>query len=249
KTDDDFEVGYKNIFNAIREVSEDQPMEAIEISHVGAVSEDKTLMLSSANLPSYVKKPLVEKLKEEFQTKVALENDSICAGLSEFAYGEYKGTDKMAYMTISTGMGAVIIKQVGDSYQVLMADVGHITVIGDGRFCTCGKTDCIEAYASGKSLGTRFGGDAAKIDDLLIWEKAVEYLAISSANLITMFHPNVLIFGGGIIENNEYVRQKIQDEIKSQMRVATMPPIAISTFGDKVGVYGALALLKLNPSV
>ena len=63
-----------------------------------------------------------------------------------------------------------------------------------------------------------------------------------------MFHPNVLIFGGGIIENNEYVRQKIQNEINSQVRGVKIPPIEISQFGDKVGVYGALALLKLNPS-
>lgn len=247
-TDPNFEKGYENLVNAIKEVSSEEKINAIEISHVGAVSLDKKMMTSSANLPSYAHKPLVDSLEKEFQTKVNLENDSICAGMAEFAFGEYKDTDRMAYMTISTGMGAVIIKKIESSYQVLMADVGHILVLGEGRKCTCGRIDCIEAYASGRALGRKFGGDAANIDDLLLWEKAVEYLAISSVNLITMFDPKVLIFGGGMIENNDYVREKIQYEIKSQLRGIDVPPIVISQFGDKIGVYGALALLKLNPS-
>lgn len=247
-TDKDFEKGYTNIVEAIKKVSEGDRVDTIAISHVGSLNKEKTLMVGSANLPSYAQKPLKENLEKEFSCAVILENDSICAGLAEYAFGEYKEKGRFAYMTISTGMGALFVKKVGETLHIIMADVGHVMVIGDRRECTCGQIDCIEAYASGKSFTKRFLKEAENIDDLRIWERAVEYLAISAVNFITMFRPEVLIFGGGMIENNEYIREKLQYEIQSQLRGTIVPIIAISNFGDKVGVYGALALLKLKPS-
>lgn len=248
-TEKKFEDQYKEIEDFISSVKNSEEMQGIRISQTGSISSDKKMLLSSEFCPDFENKPFIQLLSEKFNTNnVFFENDATAAGFAELIFGKNKDVAKLAYVTISTGVGGVFIKKIQGKYEVLSTELGHMMIAGEKRTCNCGSIDCIEAYVGGHSLSQQFFTDAKDINDLRIWEKSVEYLALASVNLIRMCSPDALIFGGGMIENNEYVREKLSFEIKSQLRDKKLPLISISDFGDKIGVYGALALMGVNPT-
>jgi len=247
-TEKKYEDQYKKIVDFISSIAGSKKIIGIRISQSGTISDNKELLVSSEFCPDFENKPFVASLRKDFQTEnVFYENDATAAGFAELIFGENKEVNRLAYITISTGVGGVFIKKIQRQYEVLTTELGHMMISGEKRVCNCGLTDCIEAYVGGHSLSQQYLSDAKDINDLRIWEKAVEYLALVSVNLIRMCSPEALVFGGGMIENNDYIREKLQYEIKSQLRTRELPTVSISDFGDKIGVYGALALMAVNP--
>ena len=247
-TEKKYEDQYKKITDFISSVVGSEKITGIRISQTGSISEDKEMLVSSEFCLDFENKPLVASLRKYFGTEnVFYENDATAAGFAELIFGKNKDVNRLAYITISTGVGGVFIKKIQDKYEVLTTELGHMMIAGEKRMCNCGLIDCIEAYVGGHSLSKQYLSDAKDINDLRIWEKAVEYLALAAVNLTRMCSPEALVFGGGMIENNEYIREKLQYEIKSQLRITELPLISISDFGDKIGVYGALALMAVNP--
>lgn len=248
-TEDKFENQYEKLVKAITSSTQDKKILGISISQTGLISEDKSLLLDSDFCKDFVNKPMKDMLAKEFDTKVLLENDAVCAGLAELVFGNHTDPSRLAYITVSTGVNGMFIKKLqNNTYQLFSPEFGHIKIKGDGRICQCGKKDCIQSYISGDSLKQYYFQNAESIEDLRIWEKTVEFLAIAAVNFTVMFSPTELVFGGGMIENNQYMREKLQYEITSQLRKKYMPIISISEFSDKVGAYGALALFKLDPT-
>lgn len=239
---------FRKISEAIKITSQNAKLSGISISQTGLISDDKTLLIASDFCKDFEYKPMKEMLEKEFGCHVILENDAVCAGLAELVFGQHDDTSRLGYITVSTGINGMFIKQLqNNKYQLFSPEFGHIKIKGDGRICQCGQADCIQAYISGDSLKQHHATNAENIEDLRIWEKTVEFLAIAAVNFSVMFAPTELVFGGGMIENNQYMREKLHYEILSQLRQKHMPVISISAFSDKVSTYGALALLKLKP--
>ena len=60
-------------------------------------------------------------------------------------------------MTISTGIGGGLVLD-GRLYRGVAGnagELGHLTVVYDGRPCGCGRRGCLEAYASGTNIARR----------------------------------------------------------------------------------------------
>ncbi|MDQ6985329.1 MAG: ROK family protein [Candidatus Dojkabacteria bacterium] len=242
-TPQDFEPAFDKIVSSIKVVLKNESIDAIAVALAGIVNEERSELIVAANIPDYANKNLKAKLEKDFNCKVYLENDTVCAALAELEFGEAKDINSISYITVSTGIGGAFITKE-DGLKIFEAQVGHQMIGLHGKQCACDQRGCIETYAGGKSLSERFLRDASNIDDLRIWEDTVEYLAIACTNFLNLFLPDVLVLGGGMIQNNEYVKNKIEKEIRNQMRISEVPPILISNFVDEVGVYGGLALIK-----
>lgn len=246
-TPQNFEEGYTQIKNAIFKIKGDVSISGISISHAGEISREEKIALDISNLPDYIGKPLVKNLERDFFCPVIISNDSVCGSFGEYMYGEYKSENRFGYITVSTGIGASFIESFGDKYHILGTELGHTMVVGQKQRCFCGRIDCIEMYTSGIAISSRFLKKAENMNDLRIWERAVEYLALAATNFIVMFAPKVVVFGGGMIESNVYIQQKLEYEIKNQLFEKPMPIIALSQLQEKNALYGALALLQVKP--
>ena len=168
-------------------------------------------------------------LQEALALPVALENDANAAAIAEHRVGRGKGTRHLAYVTLSTGIGAGIIS---DGRPVRGArgaagEVGHIKFMVDGPECGCGQRGCWEALASGSamqkealhlieeghqtSLSSLQPSEidaqaifhAAQSADSLanrILDKAAYFTGIGLAAIVDVLNPEIVIVGGGLTQ-------------------------------------------------
>lgn len=154
-------------------------------------------------------------------------------------------------------------------------EIGHQVIqIQDGLPCGCGRKGCWEQYASATAL-IRFGKeaaennpdsllnkmakdgginpkvifDAAKAGDAVaaeVLEDYFKYVACGVANLINIIEPDMIVLGGGISAQKEYlsdaVKKYVQDEMYGGHALKTK--IKTATLGNDAGIIGAAFLGK-----
>ena len=95
--------------------------------------------------------PLAKLLSDKFEVPVALTNDANAAAIGEMTYGAARGMKNFITITLGTGVGSgiVIDGKVVYGHDGFAGELGHtISVRNNGRLCGCGRTGCLEAYAS-----------------------------------------------------------------------------------------------------
>lgn len=101
--------------------------------------------------------PIVDRLKQDYQKPVIMDNDGNLGALAEQRCGQGKGMDNVLYMTVSTGCGggAVINGEILHGHGDSAAEFGHLSIDLEGLECPCGNKGCLEMYASGTAMKRR----------------------------------------------------------------------------------------------
>lgn len=179
--------------------------------------------------------PLAEELYKYLAVPIYVNNDANCAALGETVKGAAKGCDSAVFLTLGTGVGGgvVINGRIFEGGHPGGAELGHIRISSEGRKCTCGREDCLEAYASAtaliddaRTMVQRFPGsmlwqlcgrdtdlmnakmpfDAAEAGDpcgQALVERYIQYLADGITDLANIFRPDIIVLGGGICAQGE----------------------------------------------
>jgi glucokinase len=252
-----------------------QSLIGIGIGCPGPLDVFKGIIKSPPNLPGWVDIPLKQYLEEEFQIPVYLNNDANAAVLGEYFFGSGKGNENLVYLTLSTGVGTGIIDngqlllgQNGSS-----AEVGHMSLNPKGPLCGCGNNGCFEAYLSGTGivnrtkvrleqntnpsslrevkLTTKEVFEASKKGDRLaleIVQETKDYLGVALVNVIHLYNPSMIIFGGGVSQVGAFLlEQPIQFAKERVMKpMAEQLVFGITELGDDVGLIGAASLVKYH---
>lgn len=90
-------------------------------------------------------------LREQVGIPVALTNDANAAAVGEMTYGAARGMKNFIMITLGTGVGSgiVINGDVVYGHDGFAGELGHTCAVrNNGRICGCGKTGCLETYAS-----------------------------------------------------------------------------------------------------
>ena len=108
---------------------------------------------NAANL-TWAKNQIVhfaDMLSERVGVPVALTNDANAAAVGEMTYGAARGMKNFIMITLGTGVGSgiVINGSVVYGHDGFAGELGHTCAVrNNGRICGCGKTGCLETYAS-----------------------------------------------------------------------------------------------------
>ncbi|MBR2335789.1 MAG: ROK family glucokinase [Clostridia bacterium] len=215
-------------------------IKSVGIGCPGTIDNDNGVVVFSNNIVME-KYPLVAKFREHLDLPVNIENDANAA-----AYGEYIFTarDKKSFVliTLGTGVGGGIIidGKLWRGFNCAGAELGHSTIIMNGKPCTCGKKGCFEAYASvtglidqtreamekdpdtlmhklaaenGKING-RTSFDAARAGDktaIEVRDQYIRYVAEGVGNIINMLQPEVFVIGGGISREGDTLLEPLKE--------------------------------------
>ena len=145
----------------------------------------------------------------------------------------------------------------------------------EGPLCNCGQRGCLEAFASktGMSAYIRqqvargresLRADAVKdgvfkskklkkalaANDKVAMEavdRACHYLAVATGSLINIFSPDLVVYGGGVIEAmGDLFLEKILDEVDRYCmpEIRSTVELKAAALGDDSVVYGDLALIE-----
>ena len=132
------------------------------IGAAGFVSSDRNTMASGTNL-DWTGVKIGDVVSEGVGLPVVVENDANAAGWAEARFGAGAGKANVLVVTLGTGVGGAVVI---DGHLVrgaagFAAEIGHISIVPDGRPCGCGLRGCLERYASGTALGVN-GWELAK---------------------------------------------------------------------------------------
>jgi glucokinase len=206
------------IFREFRISSKD--ILGIGICAPGAVNSKTGVLPRSPNLAGWAGIPIVRIFRNKFKLPAYLTNDANAAALGEMAFGAGKKMKDLIYITVSTGVGGglIINGKLHEGAGFVAGEIGHISVVPEGRKCKCGGRGCLEAYASGTAIahfynqekkkkvsGAKEVGLAASLGDKAAagsYRKAAYYLGIGLANLMNVLNPEAIVIGGGVLKSS-----------------------------------------------
>jgi len=99
--------------------------------------------------------PFAQMMNDKLAIPVALTNDANAAAVGEMTYGVARGMKDFIMITLGTGVGSgiVINGEVVYGHDGFAGELGHTTAVRyNGRLCNCGRTGCLETYASAIGL-------------------------------------------------------------------------------------------------
>jgi glucokinase len=240
---------------------------AVGVASIGPLDLAEGAVEKPANLPSIEWIPLTGPLRNLVDGPVYLHNDANAGVIGERFHSE-RNPDDMAYVTISSGIGAGVCVDghVLAGWDGNAGEVGHVTVDPDGALtCGCGIDGHWEAYCSGNNIpryarhlheeldvGTDLplpDLDAADVfeaagrDPLaeVVIERVAQWNALGMATVVHAYAPLVVSVGGAVALNNpELVIDPIRERL-DDLVMSNIPEVQLTTLGDDVVVRGALA--------
>ena len=170
---------------------------------------------------------------------VTLTNDANAAAMGEMTYGAARGMKNFIMITLGTGVGSgiVINGEMVYGHDGFAGELGHVCAVRhNGRQCNCGKSGCLETYASAmgvartarewldlsdepsslRSLDNITSKDvyeAAKDGDKLalkIFDFTGTVLGQSFADFIAFSAPEAIVLFGGLARAKDFLREPIE---------------------------------------
>jgi glucokinase len=153
------------------------------------------------------------------------------------------------------------------------AEMGHMIIDVNGPECPCGSKGCLEVFASGTAVARdaamRIGqgeksslvdmvqgrleeitagkvGAAARNGDALaidVFSRAAYYLGIGLVNIVNIFNLEMIIIGGGMAEQAEFLLEPARQVVAAGAFPISAQAVRIvpAKLGNEAGVYGAAA--------
>ena len=251
-------------------------LNAIASCAPGVIDQDKGIVLFTPNLP-WRNYDIAGAMRKKFGVPFFVGNDVNLGVLGEYKFGAARGYKNIVGFFVGTGMGGglVLDGKLFTGNQFKAAEYGHMILDPEGPLCGCGQRGCLEALAS-KTAMTNYirqqvsrgrecqladmaaegvirskklkkaveSGDKVAIEAV---DRACHYLAIATGNMINTISPDLILYGGGVIEAmGDYFLEKILAEVDRYCMTTIRPTveIKIAELGDDSILYGDLALIK-----
>lgn len=218
-------------------------------------------------IPGYTGCDIAGFLKEQTGLPCHVENDVKCAALAEFFQGAAKGARSSLTMTVGTGIGAAFIydRQLLKGHTFSAGEIGYMHMRNgaqEGSFEELASTAALVRKAeeetgtergslNGKILFERArGGD--EISGRLIREMC-DILGRGIANMCYMLNPQVVVIGGGISAQSDYLRPLLEESLTKYLipSIRRETCLSFAVCGNHAGMIGAYYAWKndLEPKV
>lgn len=157
-------------------------------------------------------------------------------------------------------------------------ELGHMCIDPDGPLCGCGRRGCLEAFASATGIrryvrerldagattslhipdgdwdtfGTKLLYDAALAGDAFsreVFEYAAMMLGIGAANVINIFNPDRVVYGGAMANAGDLLFEPLIRTARARAfeRPASRALICPAQLGEDAGLVGAAGLALRAP--
>ena len=242
----------------------------------GVIDQDKGIVLFTPNLP-WRDYDMAGAMRKKFGVPFFVGNDVNLGVLGEYHFGAARGYRNVVGFFVGTGMGGGLILNgslyTGNQFKA--AEYGHMILDPEGPLCNCGQRGCLEAFSSKLGMTSYIrqqvsrgretmmaeavqdgvfrskklkkalaAGDAVAVEAV---DRACHYLAVATGNIINTLSPDLVLYGGGVIEAvGEIFLEKVLREVDRYCMPAirSTVDIKIASLGDDSILYGDLALIK-----
>lgn len=200
-------------------------------------------------------------------------NDANVAAFGEMWQGAGKGSENIVMVTLGTGVGGGVIigGHVVAGATGAGGEIGHITVNAqETETCGCGKTGCLEQYASAtgvvrltkralaasdqpsslRSLAevtAKDTFDAAKAGDELaleVIEQFGEVLGRALAAIACVVNPEIFVIGGGVSKAGTIITDVVAKYyVPNAFYACREAQFKLAELGNDAGMYGCVRMI------
>lgn len=248
----------KNIKKLLKQAGLDiSQIEQIGIAVPGNVKGNKICNCNNLGLHEF---DLVKNLRKYFNTNIQIRNDAKCAAMCEKKYGELKDFKDCVFLCMGTGIGCAVFlnNQLLKPEKSEGFEIGHMVIQKNGKQCSCGNLGCFESYCSMKNLKSEVMSKlelkqeimTSDIIDLMekeevrqIVEEYVENLSIGISNIINIFEPQAICFGGSLVYIKDIIIPRLELQIKEKKLLFDKDnetKYIIAQYGNNAGIIGSV---------
>jgi glucokinase len=200
---------------------------------------------------------------------VAVDNDANVAALGEALHGAGVGVDPVFYVTLGSGVGGGLVtnRNIYHGATPGEAEIGHVRLDREGATIesrcsgwavdarirevikTKPKSQLARIISSSSSRGNQAQHLSATLNqrDRLskcILTEVAEDLAFGLSHVVHLFHPRVIILGGGLSKIGAPLRAEVAKKLPGFVMRAFLPgpQIRLAALGEDAVPVGALAL-------
>jgi glucokinase len=243
---------------------------AIGIGFGGPVDMRQARVITSFQVGGWTGFPLAQWAQERWGRPAVVANDAAAAGLAEATVGAGKGARRVFYITVGSGIGGgwIVDGRIDSGQGIGMAELGHTFV----PHPQTGAAVELESVCSGWAIGHRaraaaeqqastmaaLAGGVEAIDSRTVYAAAeagdgvaqqilhetTATLGLALANVIALFHPEIIVLGGGV----SLMGPLFWDSLRAEVSRRAMPAfaagvrIARAALGEEVVPVGGLCL-------
>ena len=222
------------------------------ISTAGMVDIEKGEIFYSAPLiPNYIGTAFKKTVEERFGIPCEVENDVNCAGLAEYKTGAGRDSSIMLMLTIGTGIGGcfIIDGKIFHGFSNSACEVGYMYMDGSD-YQTLGAASILtQKVAEWKReskdnwSGYRIFEEAKKGDEICnrAIDEMSEAIAKGIANICCVINPEIVVLGGGIMAQEEFLKDKIDAGVKKYLvsSIEKNTTIKFAKHRNDAGILGA----------
>ena len=251
-------------------------LNAIASCAPGVIDQDNGIVVFTPNLP-WRNYDIRASMEKKFGVPFYVGNDVNLGVLGEYKFGAAKGYKNIVGFFVGTGMGGGLILngELFTGNQFKGAEYGHMILDPEGPLCNCGQRGCLEAFSSKQGMSAYIRQQVARGRKTMMAEHVVDgvfrskplkkalkekdevateavdrachYLAVATGNMINTISPDLVIYGGGVIEAvGDVFLKKILAEVDRYCmpQIRNTVDIKIAELGDDSILYGDLAIIK-----
>lgn len=226
--------------------------EGICVSTAGMVDcEQGKITYAAPLIPDYTGTEIKKTLEELYGIPCEVENDVNCAGLAEHFAGAARGSRISVCLTIGTGIGGAILidGKVFHGFSGSGCEVGYMHLPG-GEFQDLGASSILV-----KKVASYKNTDPEEINGKYVFEQAkqgdedcirairemCEVLGMGIANICYVVNPEVVVLGGGIMAQKEYLKDLLRDSLDKYLlpSVAQHTRLEFAQNQNQAGMLGA----------
>ncbi|HOO98068.1 MAG TPA: ROK family protein [Bacteroidales bacterium] len=201
--------------------------------------------------------PLADLIKKKINVPVAVTNDANAAAMGEMIFGGAKKMKDFIVLTLGTGLGSgiVIDGKMVYGHTGFAGELGHMTVVHNGRECGCGRKGCLETYASATGLvktviqlmsemrdesplrdippskltSKKIAEAAAKNDPVAVraMNETAEILGFGIINAIVFSSPEAIFLFGGLAQAGDLLFKPVRAYLKKNNYVLMKDTVKI----------------------
>lgn len=240
---------------------------AVGVGFGGPVDWQTGKICCSHQIEGWSEFPIGEWLQAICQVPVAVDNDANVAAFGEALHGAGAGANPVFYVTLGSGVGGglVVNKSIYHGTKPGEAEIGHVRLDKTGRIvessCSGWAVDqkiraAVEndpSSALAKLTGGQHGGEAKFLKTAVgqndpaacaILNETAEDLAFALSHVAHLFHPEIIVLGGGLSLVGEPLRRAVENFLPTFLMEAFAPgpKIALAKLGEDAVPVGALEL-------
>jgi predicted NBD/HSP70 family sugar kinase len=229
------------------------PVEGVGISTAGVVDANTgAIIFAGGTIPEYKGTNLKRTVEEEFGLRTHVANDVNAAAVGEWWKGAAVGVNDFFCITLGTGIGGALFcggRLVTGAHH-RAGEIGHSLYDKDSGTTYEQRASMSALLKLATSELSDFDGSgftlfeqakAGNAPNSAVIDRWADEIARGIAGIIVMSDPSLIVIGGGVSEQGDYLLDKIKLQVSGYLPAGfSQTKLTVAKLGNKAALHGAI---------